>query len=128
MRVPAESANAIGACSCLDRQAAWCSMAIPRLQSDAAISRPYGSLPACSSCDHHAAGGSGPTGADTLRAAARWAAARVPTRVAMAVQIERYRFTTAEYHRLAEAGILGEDDRVELIDGELIAMNPIGPR
>ena len=46
----------------------------------------------------------------------------------MAVQLERYRFTTAEYHRLAEAGILGEDDRVELIEGELIAMNPIGPR
>src|SRR5439155_445568 len=52
----------------------------------------------------------------------------VPARVAMAVQIQRYRFTTADYHRLAEAGILGEDDRVELIEGELIAMNPIGPR
>jgi Uma2 family endonuclease len=45
-----------------------------------------------------------------------------------AVQIERYRFTTADYHRLAEAGILGEDERVELIEGEIIRMNPIGPR
>jgi len=37
-----------------------------------------------------------------------------------------YRFTTDEYHRLAEAGILEEDDRIELLDGELIIMPPIG--
>jgi len=35
--------------------------------------------------------------------------------------------TVDEYHRMAEAGILSEDDRVELLDGRLIAMTPIGP-
>ena len=44
----------------------------------------------------------------------------------MAVQLRRHRFTTDDYHRLGEAGILGEDDRVELIDGEIVEMNPIG--
>jgi len=37
-----------------------------------------------------------------------------------------YRFTVGEYHRLGEAGILGEDDRVELLNGDLITMAPIG--
>ena len=37
-------------------------------------------------------------------------------------------FTVDEFHRMAEAGILGEDDRVELIEGELIEMAPIGSR
>jgi len=40
--------------------------------------------------------------------------------------LSTYRFTVDEYHRLAEAGILGEDDRVELLDGDLINMAPIG--
>ena len=37
-------------------------------------------------------------------------------------------FTVDEFHRMAEAGILGEDDRVELVEGELIEMTPIGSR
>lgn len=46
----------------------------------------------------------------------------------MAVQLLKRLFTVAEYHRMAEAGILSEDDRVELIEGEVVAMAPIGDR
>ncbi|MBI4320141.1 MAG: Uma2 family endonuclease [Chloroflexi bacterium] len=44
----------------------------------------------------------------------------------MALYLPRRRFTVEEYHRMAEAGILGEDDRVELIEGEITEMTPIG--
>lgn len=37
-------------------------------------------------------------------------------------------FTVEEYHRMAEAGILHEDDRVELIEGKIIRMAAIGSR
>jgi Uma2 family endonuclease len=37
-----------------------------------------------------------------------------------------HRFTVADYHRMAEAGILGEDSRVELIRGQIVDMAPIG--
>ena len=39
----------------------------------------------------------------------------------------RRRFTVSEYCALAEAGILAEDERIELLDGEIIVMAPIGP-
>src|ERR671935_1527985 len=48
--------------------------------------------------------------------------------MALDVEISRRLFTVEEYHRMAEAGILGEDERVELIDGEIIQMALIGPR
>lgn len=34
--------------------------------------------------------------------------------------------TVDEYHRMADAGILTEDDNIELLDGRLIALSPIG--
>jgi Uma2 family endonuclease len=46
----------------------------------------------------------------------------------MSVQLIRHRFTVEEYYRLAEVGVLKEDDRVELIEGEIVDMTPIGSR
>ncbi|HEX5166757.1 MAG TPA: Uma2 family endonuclease [Thermomicrobiales bacterium] len=37
-----------------------------------------------------------------------------------------YKFTAEAYHRLAEVGILKPDDRVELIEGQIIVMAPVG--
>ena len=47
--------------------------------------------------------------------------------LAMALGASR-RFTVGAYHRMAEVGILGEDERVELIDGAIVEMTPIGSR
>jgi Uma2 family endonuclease len=42
------------------------------------------------------------------------------------LEIPRRLFSTDEYHRMGEAGILGPDDRVELLEGEIARMAPIG--
>lgn len=43
----------------------------------------------------------------------------------MTVQSLRRRFTIDEYHKMMDAGIFQEDDRVELLDGEIHNMSPI---
>lgn len=44
----------------------------------------------------------------------------------MIVQSMTYRFSVEEYRKLGDVGILDEDDRIELLDGELTIMSPIG--
>src|SRR5260221_10369683 len=39
-----------------------------------------------------------------------------------------YQWTVEEYEKLGEAGIFHEDDRVELLNGDIIIMSPIGYR
>ncbi len=46
----------------------------------------------------------------------------------MVLPVLRGPFTVESYQRLAELGVLGEDDRVELIAGQVVAMTPIGDR
>lgn len=44
----------------------------------------------------------------------------------MPVQAPRRLFTVTEFHQMDEAGVFDEDDRVELLAGEVVEMTPIG--
>ncbi|MFB2917548.1 MULTISPECIES: Uma2 family endonuclease [Aerosakkonema] len=46
----------------------------------------------------------------------------------MIVQLLRRKFTVEQYHQMVDVGILNQSDRVELIRGEIVEMNPIGTR
>jgi Uma2 family endonuclease len=41
---------------------------------------------------------------------------------------ESYEFSVEEYQKLGEVGIFHEDDRVELLNGQILLMSPIGYR
>ena len=59
-----------------------------------------------------------PSKTDDARMAAMPAAASLPRRA----------FTRGDYHAMGKAGILTPEDRVELLEGEVIVMSPIGTR
>jgi Uma2 family endonuclease len=42
------------------------------------------------------------------------------------IQVERKLFSVEEYEQMISTGVLNEDDRLELIEGEIIKMSPIG--
>ena len=44
-----------------------------------------------------------------------------------ATELRHHRFTLGQYEEMISSGILGPDDHVELLDGEIIEMSPIGP-
>lgn len=46
----------------------------------------------------------------------------------MQAAVETYKFTVDEFMKIYEAGIFDEDDRIELLEGELIIMHAIGRR
>ena len=46
----------------------------------------------------------------------------------MSLQVKRRPLTVAAWHLLAEAGMFGENDRIELLNGEMIERSPIGSR
>ena len=43
-------------------------------------------------------------------------------------RLKTFRLNVSQYHQMSEAGILSENDKVELINGEIIEMSPIGRR
>ena len=46
----------------------------------------------------------------------------------MAIETSRYTFTVDDYHRMAETSILKEGARVELIEGAIVNMSPLGSK
>ncbi len=46
----------------------------------------------------------------------------------MTRELATRRFTVDEYHRMGDAGILGCDERLELISGQIVVREPIGVR
>lgn len=46
----------------------------------------------------------------------------------MTLQLPKKTFTVEQYYQLADVGIIGPDDKVELLEGEIFEMSPINSR
>src|SRR4029079_15979206 len=46
----------------------------------------------------------------------------------MSVQLQKHYFTVDEYYLMAQGGVFAKDDRLELIEGEVIEISPFGKR
>ena len=46
----------------------------------------------------------------------------------MQAEVSTKKFTVDDYYRMAEVGIIGPEERVELIDGQIVQMSPRGIR
>jgi MEMO1 family protein len=44
------------------------------------------------------------------------------------LDLVRRRFTVDDFHKMADDGVLASDERVELLEGEIVRMSPIGSR
>ena len=44
----------------------------------------------------------------------------------MALNLSKHHFSVSEYERMGETGVFSPDARVELIEGEIVEMSPIG--
>ena len=53
---------------------------------------------------------------------------RTGTIATMGTTLPLRAWTAAEYEQMVAAGVLGEDDRVELVEGEIVEMAPVGAR
>jgi Uma2 family endonuclease len=42
--------------------------------------------------------------------------------------VTRHKISLEEFHRMVEAGVFPEDSRLELVEGDLVEMSPIGPK
>ena len=63
---------------------------------------------------------------EVLVESSRIASEKVETKAAKKTAVWKRLFTVEEYHAMGEAGILHEDDPIELINGEIIEISPIG--
>jgi Uma2 family endonuclease len=51
--------------------------------------------------------------------------ARGESTLSLCPDLPRHRWTVDDYHRMGEVGLPDPDDRVELIEGEIVEMTPI---